>query len=163
MLTPSTIGEDLADFFYAGQISTSIASAVAVDLAELAEPARTRLERARFDQAPVMRDGRPVGWVARAALAPGSSVESVMTFLESCTLVWAEASIAAILHLLLEEQFIFTVSKEGVSGFIVHSDIDRHAVRSYLYMLISAVEMLLAEIVKSAFPERRLLRKFVQA
>ncbi len=156
MLTPSTIGEDLTDFFRAGQVSTSIVSAVTVGLTDLAEPARVRLDQARFDQAPVMRGGRPVGWVATAALIPGSSVKSVMTSLENCTLVSAEASIAAILQLLLKEQFIFTVSKEGVSGFIVHSDIDRHAVRSYLYMLISGIEMLLAEIIKSAFPEHEI-------
>jgi hypothetical protein len=156
MLTPSTIGEDLADFFRASQVSTAIISAATVDLAERAEFAQQRLDQARFDQAPVMHKGRPVGWVAAKALTRGSSVQEVMTALEDCTLVSAEASIAAILQLLLDEQFIFTVSKESVSGFIVHSDIDRHAVRSYLYLLVSGIEMLLAEIIKSAIPEGRI-------
>jgi hypothetical protein len=159
MLIPSAIGEDLDGFFRAGQISTSIASAVAVDVTEPAELARARLDQARFDQAPVMHEGRPVGWVATAALKPGSRVKSVMTSLEDCTLVSAGTSIAAILQILLEESFIFTVSEEGVSGFIVYSDIDRHAVRSYLYLLVSGVEMLLAEIVKSVIPEDEIKAK----
>jgi hypothetical protein len=153
MLTPGTIGENLTDFFRAGQISTAITGAVAVDLSESPGLAQKRLNQARFDQAPVMYRGRPVGWVATEALIADRSVKSVMTALEDCTLISAEASIAAILQLLLNNKFIFTVSKEGVSGFIVHSDIDRHAVRSYLYLLVSGIEMLLAEIVKSAIPE----------
>jgi hypothetical protein len=153
MLTPGTIGEDLTDFFRAGRISTAVAEAVTVDLNERAELAQQRLNRERFDQAPVMHNDHPVGWVATKALATDRGVKSVMTSLEDCTLVSAEASIATILQLLLDQQFIFTVSKAGVSGFIVHSDIDRHAVRSYLYLLVSGIEMLLAEIVKSAIPE----------
>jgi hypothetical protein len=80
-----------------------------------------------------------------------------MTTLENCTLVSAEASIATILQLLLKDRFLFTVSQDGLTGFIVHSDMDRHAVRSYLYLLISGIEMLLAEIVKSAVPEGRIV------
>jgi hypothetical protein len=46
------------------------------------------------------------------------------------------------------------VNKSGLSGFIVHSGLDRHAVRSYLYLLIASIEMLLSEIVKHALPEK---------
>jgi hypothetical protein len=156
MLTPGTIGEDLTGFFRAGQISTAIAGAVTVELAEPAGLAERRLCQERFDQAPVMHEGRAVGWVATPALTAERSVKSLMTPLEDCTLVSAEASIATILQLLLDNNFIFTVGKRGLSGFIVHSDIDRHAVRSYLYLLVSGIEMLLAEIVKSAIPEDRI-------
>jgi hypothetical protein len=156
MLTPGAIGEDLTDFFCAAQVSTAITGAVFVELAEPAELAQQRLEQERFDQAPVRHKGRTVGWIATAALTAGRSIKSLMTPMEDCALVSAEASIAAILQLLLDEQFIFTVSKQGLSGFIVHSDIDRHAVRSYLYLLISGTEMLLAEIVKSAITEDRI-------
>lgn len=156
MLTPGTIGENLTNFFRAGQISTSVTGAVTVDLAEPTELAQERLSQARFDQAPVMHKGRAVGWVATVGLIAGRSVGSLMTPLDDCTLVSAESSIATILQLLLDDKFIFTVGKQGLSGFIVHSDIDRHAVRSYLYLLISGIEMLLAEIVKSAIPEVRI-------
>jgi hypothetical protein len=44
------------------------------------------------------------------------------------------------------------------SGFIVHSDLDRHAVRSYLYLLIAGIEMLLAEIVHFSVSEEKIIR-----
>ena len=157
MLTPSAITDDLTNFFRAGQISTAITEAVTVELTEPAELARKRLQDARFDQAPVMHEDRPVGWVATAGLTCGRSIKLAMTSLENCTLISGEASIATILRLLLTDKFLFTVSEDGLSGFIVHSDMDRHAVRSYLYLLISGIEMLLAEIVKSAVPEERIV------
>jgi len=158
MLTPSAISDDLTSFFRARQISTAMTEAVTVELTEPAEFAHKRLEDARFDQAPVMREGRPVGWVATVGLTHDRNIKSVMTSLENCTLVSSEASIATTLRLLLKDRFLFTVSDDGLSGFIVHSDMDRHAVRSYLYLLISGIEMLLAEIVKSAVPEERIAR-----
>jgi hypothetical protein len=154
VLTPSPIGEDLTDFFCAGQISTALKDAVAVDLTEAPSLAEQHLRQARFDQAPVMHGGRPVGWVSTETLARGRNVKSVMTPFEDCRLVSAQASIAAILKLLPDDKFIFTVSEEGV-----RSDIDRHAVRSYLYLLVSRIEMLLGEIVESKIDEDRVAAK----
>jgi hypothetical protein len=156
MLTPGVIGEDLTGFFHAAQISTPIADALKVGLTEPSGRARQRLVKERFDQAPVTHEERLVGWVATDALATGRAVKAVMTPLELCSLVSAEASIASILPLLLDAGFIFTVGDQGFSGFIVRSDMDRHAVRSYLYMLVSGIEMLLAEVVKSAIPDDRI-------
>jgi hypothetical protein len=158
MLTPGSVNDDLTNFFHAGQISTSIAGAVAVDLTEAAVVAEERLTRARFDQAPVTNKGHVVGWIATDRLISNRSVKASMVRLENCTLVSAETSIAHILQLLLRERFLFTVGQAGLSGFIVHSDIDRHAVRSYLYLLISRIEMLLAEIVKSEIAEPQIER-----
>jgi hypothetical protein len=146
------IGDDLRDFFHADQIATPIRGAVTVRLAESARIARQRLVDARFDQAPVMNELRPVGWVATDDLKGHRTVGSAMTPLNDCALVSAESSIASVLQLLPTSKFLFVVDKRGLSGFIVRSDLDRHAVRSYLYLLIAGVEMLLAEIIKSATP-----------
>ncbi len=153
MLTPGAVSDDLADFFHADQIATSIAGAVNVELTESAKVARRRLVDARFDQAPVMGDGRPVGWVATDDLTRHRTVRSAMTPLNDCTMLSAEASTARVLQLLPENKFLFVVGERGLSGFIVHSDLDRHAVRSYLYLLIAGIEMLLSEIVKYAIPD----------
>lgn len=156
VLTPGEFGDDLRDFFHARQIATSIAGAVTVRLAESARIARQRLVDARFDQAPVMTDRRPVGWVATDALKDHRSVGSAMIPLNQCTLISAESSIATVLQLIPTSRFLFVVGKQGLSGFIVRSDVDRHAVRSYLYLLIAGIEMLLAEIVKSQFTEAQI-------
>ena len=104
-----------------------------------------------------MSDRRPVGWVATDSLAGHRAVRSAMTPLSDCTLVSAESSIASVLQLLPGSRFLFVVDKRGLSGFIVRSDLDRHAIRSYLYLLIAGVEMLLAEIVKSAIPDNQII------
>ena len=155
MLTLGMVSDDLTDFFYASQIATAIKDAVTVELVEPAAAARRRLEEARFDQAPVMEWDRPVGWVATASLTARQTVKSVMTPLDSCAMVSAESSIASILQILPRNKLVFIVSKRGLSGFIVQSDLDRHAVRSYFYLLISGIEMLLSEVVKSVIPEEQ--------
>jgi hypothetical protein len=171
VLTPGAVGDDLRAFFHADQIATSIGGAVTVRLAESARIARQRLVDARFDQAPVMSDRRPVGWVAADGLKGYRTVASAMTPLNDCALVSAESPIASVLQLLPGNKFLFVVDKRGLSGFIVRSDLDRHAVRSYLYLLIAGIEMLLAEIVKYAIPDDQIIasvrsdqkRRFVQA
>lgn len=157
MLTPGAVGDDLRDFFHADQLATSIGGAVTVRLAESAQIARMRLVDARFDQAPVMSGRRPVGWVATDDLKGHRTVKSAMTPLNDCTLVSAESSIASVLQILPANNFLFVVDKHGLSGFIVHSDLDRHAVRSYLYLLIAGIEMLLAEVVKGAIPADQIM------
>lgn len=151
MITPRTV-TDLTGFFRADQICTPIVSATAVELTEAPRTAFDRLESARFDQAPVLRDGRPVGWVKREALGGQESVKSAMTALDNCMLVSAESSIARILHMMVRHEFLFVVGEGHVFGFIVRSDLDRHAVRSYLYLLIAGIEMQLSEIVERSCP-----------
>ena len=156
MLTPAAVGDDLTNFFHAAQIATSIRGSVTVQLAEPAKVARQRLVDARFDQAPVMDGNRPVGWVATDDLKVHRTVRSAMTSLNDCTLISAESSTANVLQILPSKKFLFLVGKQGVSGFIVHSDLDRHAVRSYLYLLIAGIEMLLSEIVKYTVPDAQI-------
>jgi hypothetical protein len=148
VLTPGSFGDDLTGFFHASQIATPIEGAVTVRLAEPTKIALRRLVDARFDQAPVMKERRAVGWVATDDLRSHRTVRSAMIALNDCTLVSAESSTASVLQLLPGNKFLFVVDKRGLSGFIVKSDLDRHAVRSYLYLLVAGIEMLLSEIVK---------------
>jgi hypothetical protein len=157
VLTPGAFGDDLVGFFHANQIATPIEGAVTVRLAESAKVARHRLIDARFDQAPVMGEGRAVGWVATDDLRSHRTVRSAMFPLNDCTLVSAESSTASVLQLLPGNKFLFVVDHHGLSGFIVKSDLDRHAVRSYLYLLIAGVEMLLSEIVKYAVSDEKII------
>jgi hypothetical protein len=157
VLTPGAVGEDLRDFFHAGQMATALGGAVTVQQGESAKVARRRLVEARFDQAPVMDGRRVVGWVATDDLDSHRIVRSAMISLEDCTLVSAESSTANVLQLLPGNKFLFVVGKDGLSGFIVHSDLDRHAVRSYIYLLIAGIEMLLSEIVRYAIPDKQIV------
>jgi hypothetical protein len=153
MLTPGFVSSDLWGFFHASHIATDIKDAVTVDRAELADIAYRQLNQQRFDQAPVVYQGRVIGWVLTSRLSEDSDVNSVMTPLDNATIVSAESAIPRVLQLLGRHNFVFTADSDGIAGFIVPSDLDRHSVRSYFYLLIAGIEMLLSEIVKSMVPE----------
>jgi len=85
-----------------------------------------------------------------------------MTPLHVCPIVSADSSLADVLQVLAWHDLIFTADKDGLSGFIVRSDLDRHAVRSYFYLLIAGVEMLLSELVRSTINEARVV-SFIRA
>lgn len=157
MLTPDVVSGDLWGFFHASHIATGIKAAVAVDQSELGSTARKRLADQRFDQAPVVFQDRIVGWLLTSRLPENQAVNTVMTPLDSSAIVSAESSIPSVLQVLGRDNFVFTADKDGLAGFIVPSDLDRHAVRSYFYLLVAGIEMLLSEVLKSAIPEEALV------
>jgi hypothetical protein len=142
--------EALWDVFQAGHIATSLEDAFTVQQVDSGIMARCQLEEQRFDQAPVAFQGHVVGWVAAKHLREARTVKSVMQRLDKSAIVSAEASMAGTLQLLGRHEFVFTAGDTGLSGFIVPSDVDRHAARSYFYLLIAGIEMLLSKIVGSA-------------
>jgi hypothetical protein len=76
----------------------------------------------------------------------------VLRPLAESAILSADAPLADLLDLLGRDEFVFTVD-EGITGFVTPSDLDRHAARSHFYLLISAIEMLLSEIVRNTFKE----------
>lgn len=157
MLTPDVVSRDLWGFFHAGHIATNLQAARVVDQSETASTARRCLTESRFDQAPVVLQERVVGWVLTDSLQNEQAVASVMTPLDQSAIVSAESSVASALQILGQNDFVFTADKDGLSGFIVPSDLDRHATRSYFYLLVSGIEMLLSEVVKHSFSEEALI------
>jgi hypothetical protein len=157
MLTPDVVSRDLWGFFHAGHIATDLKGAITVDQGERASAARERLVGHRFDQAPVILQERIVGWVLTSSLHEEQAVGSVMIPLDQSAIVSAESSVASALQVLGQHNFVFTADKDGLSGFIVPSDIDRHAARSYFYLLVAGIEMLLSEVISFAISEETLI------
>ena len=52
-----------------------------------------------------------------------------------------------------DHNFVFVVGEAGLSGFVAPSDLERHAARSHFQLLISGIEMLLAQIVRAEVAE----------
>jgi hypothetical protein len=148
VLTPDVVSADPREFFHASHIATDIKGAVTDGQSEPGAYAHKRLEEQRFDQAPMVFQDRVVGWVLARDLPGYQSVASAMTPLDNSAIVSAESSIPSVLHLLGQHNFVFTANKDGLAGFIVPSDLDRHAVRSYFFLLVAGIEMLLSEIIK---------------
>jgi CBS domain-containing protein len=157
MLTPDLVTSDLWGFFNAKHIATDLKDAATVDQDEPGIAAYERLHPQRFRHAPVVSHGRIVGWVLTAQLPEAYAVGSVMTPLDRSAIVSAESGIPNVLRLLGRENFVFTADADGIAGFIVPSDLDRHSVRSYFYLLVAGIEMLLSEIVKYTVPEEKII------
>jgi predicted transcriptional regulator len=79
-------------------------------------------------------------WLAglpQADCLKNKTVDLAMTTLDKSAIVSAESSVASVLQLLRRHNFVFTADKDGLAGFIVPSDLDRHATRSYFYLLVA--------------------------
>lgn len=105
---------------------------------------------ARFDQAPVTDGAHVVGWIKTVNLTNAPNVRSAYRPLAESAIVSAQASMADVLELLGQYGFVFTVEEREINGFVTPSDLDRHAARSHFYLLVSGIEMLLAELVQQA-------------
>src|SRR4051794_27282453 len=106
--------------------------------------ARLLLRSWGFDQAPVMRGDRLYGWVRTAHLGGRGRVQSRTTLLDESAIFSRDTSIADTLHAVVHHGLVFLAGAEGIGRFVVFSDLDRHAVRCYLYILVSELEMLMA-------------------
>lgn len=157
MLTPDVVSQDLWGFFHAGHIATDLNGAITVGHSEAASAACQRLAESRFDQAPVVLQERVIGWVLTRSLEETKTVASVMTPLDQSAIISAESSVANALQVLGQHDFVFTADKDGLAGFIVPSDLDRHAARSYFYLLVAGIEMILSEVIKSSYLEEALI------
>jgi len=157
MLTPDVASRDLWGFFHAEHIATDLNSAITVDQSEAASAACRRLAESRFDQAPVLLQERVIGWVLTRSLEEAQSVASVIIPLDQSAIISAESFVANALQVLGQHDFVFTADEDGLSGFIVPSDLDRYATRSYFYLLVAGIEMLLTEVIKSSFSEEALI------
>lgn len=139
---------DLSRVFRAEHISTLLAGSASVEVKEPAAEAAASLRGGRFDQAPVTDGGRVVGWVLTEDLdRTGGDVDSVYRRLDRCTILAVDAPLTDLLPVLGTEQMVLLAGSRGLESFVTPSDLDRNAARGHLYLLVSSVEMLLADIV----------------
>jgi hypothetical protein len=150
---------DLHHAFVATQISTPIARAQTVGFHEPPLIARDRLKAGGFDQAPVMRGKVVLGWVATDGLSQAPRIKSSMHDLSQTPMVAAGAPLVDALRQIGRSDLVFTVGNQGVEGMITKSDLERHAVRAYLYVLISGIELCLADLVDSRIDRKRVIEE----
>ena len=148
----------LWDYFRARHIATDINDAFCVSQNDSGRTALLLLEQGRFDQAPVVSEPQHiVGWVAADQLRDVDTVRSVMTSLDKTAIVSTESPITHVLQLLGQQGLVFTVGDNGLSGFIVHSDLDRQPARTHFYLLVAGIEILLSEIIRCSLLERTII------
>lgn len=146
--------------FPASEMSTPLRVALKVSAGDRAADAGAALRQVGFDQAPVFDEGRLTGWVRASQLGGRGFVSSSVVTLDRCVVLARSASVGDAVTLLANRHLIFLAGSAGIEEFVVVSDLDRHVVRSYLYVLLSAVEFRLATLVRARVPEESIIQNF---
>lgn len=119
--------------------------------------ARARMG-AEYDQLPVLRGDKVVGMVHRDqvdradALAP---VSSAATGLKSSPTIMADEPIECAIETLRSVSCLLVVECEAgqFCGLLHYADLNRQAVRLFLFLRVSALEMALAEYLRIHHPD----------
>ena len=132
--------------YRAKDIQTKMSSnPTCVDISESPEEALLKLDAKDYDQAPVVSNQVVIGWVLRRDLQGANSIENVLHKLSHRDLIGDESPLDDALQRLIKQELIFTIGADGVVGFIVRSDIERHVSRAHMYLLISGLEILMTK------------------
>jgi hypothetical protein len=104
-----------------------------------------------YDFAPLLREGRVVGRVARKRLTAGSSeaVGALGEPLDDRMVVSADATLRELVLALASNPFLFVVTGAELTGLVTTSDLNREAARAYFFLLIVGFEMALALVTRT--------------
>lgn len=149
----------LAEALPASSVATPLAEAIVVEVGEHPAHAATRLATQGLDQAPVLRRKTLIGWASTEALRRARTVKEAHHRLEDSRFAGSASSINDVLPHLAGHGLCFTVGRRGIEGFIVPSDLDRHAARTHFYLLVSSVEMLLSSTLRKSTDADQLVHR----
>lgn len=138
--------------FPSWEIATPLVGSTKVAANMKSAEAKVLLQALRFDQAPVFADERLTGWVRTSHLIGRGYVSSAMTELNRCVVLSRDTPVSNAVASVARTGLVFLAGSAGITEFVVPSDLDRHAVRCHLYVLLSEMEIFLSEHVKEAVP-----------
>ena len=111
-----------------------------------------------FDQLPVMASSGPTGMFFRSSLTketnPNAPVVDSLTPLVDVASIRSSESIGQAIEALASNEacMVFDTGTGKLGGLIHFSDLNKHPVRIYCYLWISAIEMSLAELIQKRLP-----------
>jgi hypothetical protein len=142
--------EPVARAIRARLIQTSLERATVFEPTDPQDKAWAVLSHANFDQAPVIENGVPVGYVRRADLRPdsGDSLAAHTRPILPSSLIAGDSQFEHLLPWLAGQGFLFVLDGREVSGFVVPSDVNKQAGRSYFYLLLAELEICLADLIR---------------
>ncbi len=139
----------LSESIVVGHLETPLAGAVVFEPSTPSRSALKALERSNFDQAPVVLDGEPIGYVlARDLRKTRGSVRTNMRPILPRALASNTAPLEIAMPWLENSGFLFLLAGKEISGFVVPSDLNKQAGRSYFYLGLTELELRLAAEVR---------------
>lgn len=123
-------------------------------VAEVEEPVAAVAGRLTgFDQAPVVSGGRAVGLLRPNAAGAGQFAGEAMTPLTDRDRVRVDTPIADVIARLTTAECLLVFGPgERLAGLLHFADLNKHAVRTYCYLWLAALELALAQRVRCACP-----------
>jgi CBS-domain-containing membrane protein len=146
--------DELALAFQARHIAVPMEIAVSVRAEDAATEAAGRLSAHHFDQAPVLQDGVPIGFVLTRRLNEvegAATIADVMAPIRPGNVVSADAPVGELLDWIIEPGLLFVLDGRRIAGFVTVSDFNKQAARAYFYLLMTSLETGLADLVRARF------------
>ncbi|UCG31650.1 MAG: CBS domain-containing protein [Phycisphaerales bacterium] len=149
----------LAERVTIGMVMTPLCDLVCADPQTTVGQAR-ELMGASYDQLPLMDGPSVEGLILRESLEgkdAGAPARSALTPLCDLVTVRADEVIPPVVQLLVDDRcvLVFDANDDRFCGLVHFSDLNKHAVRTNVYLWISALEMGLAELIHRRCPDFR--------
>ena len=149
----------LSDAILVGHLQTPLAGATVARPDDFQAVALRLLRANNFDQAPVVERGEPVGFVLTAAPSRTGRAkvrDVVQPILPSA--IAAEATpLEEALPWLHTGGFLYLLRGQSIIGFVVPSDLNKQAGRSYAYIALAELELRLADKVRAMASQSEVL------
>ena len=149
--------DEIAASIRVRQIQTPLSRLVGFQRTEAAAVVRKALQEHQFDSAPVLQDGQVRGYVlARELRKDSGTVEPHIRPISIGTLVTADTPLSALMPWMVDVGFLYVIDGNSISGIVTPYDLNKQPGRTYFYLLVSALEIRLAECIRDHFRDQEI-------
>ncbi|MEV1146526.1 CBS domain-containing protein [Micromonospora sp. NPDC049799] len=146
---------DIATAIRTRHLQTPIARVLCYGVDTPAPDVAQALTEHGFDFAPVTRDGEICGYVHRADLLDrDGALSAYIRPLTATRVIAGDTPLATLLPALRRAEFLFVVDGHDIVGIVSPADLNKQPGRTYFYLLVSALELELAERTRGYFPDQ---------
>ena len=116
---------------------------------------RQALAERQFNSAPVLDNGQVSGYVLASDLQDETdTIEPHIRPITIGTVITGDTPLAALMPCMVDVGFLYVVEGNKISGIVTPHDLNKQPGRTYFYLLVSALELALAECIRGHFPDQ---------
>ncbi len=138
-----------SEIFSASDIAESMLS---FDAANACKDVGRAMRRQQRDVASVRVNGTVQGYVRLSDITSGECADHLRHFTIDQVLP-SSASFSDVIHVLTRHNYCFVTSLGNVSGVVCRDDMNKPAVRMWLFGIVTMIEMGLMEMIRRQYPE----------
>ncbi len=147
--------DEIAASIRVRHIQTPLPRLLSFPRTEAVATARQALADRQFDSAPVLDAGQVCGYVLGSDLPNGrGTIEPHIRLITIGTVVTGDTPLAALMPWMVDAGFLYVVDGNKVAGIVTPYDLNKQPGRTYFYLLISVLELALAERIRGHFRDQ---------